>query len=76
MPDPKDIDKPAGWLVEVVTPGGPKRYWKVFELEQTKAVEMAKKAAMCAPNETVRAIKQLNLHEFANMKPGELVQHV
>ena len=39
-----DIDRPGGWLIEEVTPGNPpiKRYFKVYELDEQKAIELAR----------------------------------
>lgn len=44
MANMSDIDRPGGWLVEEEIPGNPpvKRYFKVYELDEQKAVELAR----------------------------------
>jgi hypothetical protein len=72
----EDIDRPGGWLVEEEIPGNPpiKRYFKVYELDEQRAIELAH--AYGATNR-VRAVKKLNVHELTggNMQPGDVKQH-
>jgi hypothetical protein len=75
QPRPDDIHKPSGWLVEDTIPDrGLKRYFKVYELDEEKAVELAR--AYGATNRA-RAVKKLNVHEFTadDMRPGDVKQH-
>ena len=76
MADPRDINRPGGWLVEEETPGNPpiKRYFKVYELDEQKAVELARAYGATG---WATAVKKLNVHELTgdNMQPGDVKQH-
>jgi len=71
-----DINRPGGWLVEEEIPGNPplKRYFKVYELDAEKAVELARAYGATG---RARAVKKLNIHELtaADMRPGDVKQH-
>ena len=72
----EDIDQPGGWLVRVITPGNPpiERFFKVYEVDQLRAVELVMAAER---SDNVEAIRQLNIHEFTGdgMTPGQVKQH-
>jgi hypothetical protein len=75
MAQAEDINRPGGWLVEETIPGGSsKRYFKVYELDEQKAVELAR--AYGATN-NAKAVKKLNVHELtgSDMSPGDVKQH-
>jgi hypothetical protein len=70
-----NINKPGGWLVEETIPGkGLKRYFKVYELDEEKAVELARAYGATG---NARAVKKLNVHELtgSDMQPGDVKQH-
>jgi hypothetical protein len=73
QPGSADINKPGGWLVEEIAAGS-KRYFKVYELDEEKAVELAR--AYGAPGKA-RAVKKLNVYELTgdDMEPGDVKQH-
>jgi hypothetical protein len=71
----EDINRPGGWLVEETIPGSDsRRYFKVYELDEQKAVELAR--AFGAGREA-RAVKKLTVHELTgdHMGPGDVKQH-
>jgi hypothetical protein len=71
----ENIDRPGGWLVEEINPGsGSKRYFKVYELDEEKAVELAR---AYGASRAAKAVKKLNVHEFAgaDMRPGDVKEH-
>ena len=72
--DNSDRPRAGGWLVEETVPGGSKRYFKVYELDEQKAVELAR--AYGATN-SAKAVKKLNVHELTgdDMRPGDVKQH-
>ena len=76
MANTGDINKPAGWLVEEETRGNPpvKRYFKVYERDEEKAVELAR---VYGATGKARAVKRLNVHELTSddMRPGDVKQH-
>jgi hypothetical protein len=76
MPDPHDINRAGGWLVEEEIPGNPpiKRYFKVYELDEQKALELARAYGATAQ---ARTVNRLNIHELTgdSMRPGEVKQH-
>ena len=76
MADPRDINRLGGWLVEEKTPGNPpiKRYFKVYELDKQKAIELARAYGATGRAE---AVKELSIHELIgdNMQPGDVKQH-
>jgi hypothetical protein len=71
-----DINRSGGWLVEEETKGSPplKRYFKVYELDEEKAIELARAYGATGK---ARAVKKLNVHEFTGdgMQPGDVKQH-
>jgi len=71
---PRPEDKPGGWLVEETSRDGLKRYFKVYELDEEKAVELARAYGATG---RATAVKKLNVHEFAgdDMRPGDVKQH-
>jgi hypothetical protein len=75
QPRPDDINRPGGWLIEETIPHrGLKRYFKVYELDEEKAVELAR---AYGATRNARAVKKLNVHEFIgdDMRPGDVKQH-
>jgi ribosomal protein L34E len=73
--DNSDRPRAGGWLVEETIPGsGSKRYFKVYELDKQKAVELAR--AYGASN-SAKAVKELTVHELTgdHMRPGDVKQH-
>jgi hypothetical protein len=75
MAQVEDINRPGGWLVEETIRGGSlKRYFKVYELDEEKAVELAR-AYGAASN--AKAVKKLNIRELSgdDMRPGDVKQH-
>jgi len=72
-----DVGKPGGWLVEVTTPGGTPRYFYVYELDESKALDLAKQKIPVHSGETVEAKRKLNILELKGfgMKPGDVQQH-
>jgi hypothetical protein len=75
MANVDDIDRPGGWLVEETIRGSNlKRYFKVYELDEEKAVELARAYGATG---SARAMKSLNVHEFTgdDMQPGDVKQH-
>lgn len=72
---PDHVDKPSGWLVEETSPGkGLKRYFKVYEPDEEKAVELARAYGATG---NARAMKKLSAYELtsADMRPGDVKQH-
>jgi hypothetical protein len=70
-----DINRPGGWLIEEVTPGSTlKRYFKVYELDKEKAVELARAYGATGH---ARPVRELSVHEFTadGMQPGDVRQH-
>ena len=76
MAQTADINRPGGWLIEEEVQGSPprKRYFKVYELDEEKAVELARAYGATGK---ARAVRKLNVHEFtgADMQPGDVKQH-
>jgi hypothetical protein len=75
MAKAEDLNRPGGWLVEETIPGnGTKRYFKVYELDEEKAVELAR--AYGATNRA-KAMKKLTVQELTgdDMRPGDVKQH-
>jgi hypothetical protein len=76
MANMSDSNKPAGWLVEEETRGNPplKRYFKVYERDEEKAVELARAYGATGK---ARAVKRLSVHEFtgSDMRPGDVKEH-
>ena len=75
--DERDINRPGGWLVEVRTLGGDPEYYKAYELDRTRAIELVRAFAFVVPTETCVAVKELHLHEFTGdkMMPGQVKRH-
>jgi hypothetical protein len=73
-----DIDEPAGWMVRASTAGGLARTFYVYELEDSRAAELARKAISITVGETIETVKLLNIHELTRhgLKPGEVKQYV
>lgn len=73
-----DIDMPAGWLVRASMVGGLNRTFYVYELEDNRAAELARKAIAVTIGETIETVKLLNIHELTGygMKPGDVKQYV
>jgi hypothetical protein len=73
-----DIDEPGGWMVRASVVGGQARTFFVYELEDNKAAELARKAIDVTLGETISAVKLLNIHELTGygMKPGDVKQYV
>jgi hypothetical protein len=70
-----DINRPGGWLVEEAIPGSSlKRYFKVYELDEEKAVELARAYGATS---NAKAVKKLSVHELIgdDMRPGDVKQH-
>jgi hypothetical protein len=78
MPNIADIDKPGGWMVRASMAGGLVRTFYVYELEDNKAAELARKAIDVTLGETIDTVKLLNIHELSScgMKPGDVKQYV
>jgi hypothetical protein len=75
MANISDINRPGGWLIEETIPGSDlKRYFKVYELDEQQAVELARAYGATG---RARAVKRLNVHELTgdNMEPGQVKQH-
>jgi hypothetical protein len=75
MAKAEDTNRPGGWLVEETIPGsGAKRYFKVYELDEEKAVELARAYGATG---RAKAVKKLNVDEFtgADMRPGDVKEH-
>jgi hypothetical protein len=75
MAKEENISRPGGWLVEETNRGsGSKRYFKVYELDEEKAVELARAYGATG---RAKAVKKLNVHEFtgADMRPGDVKEH-
>jgi hypothetical protein len=75
MTNTENVNRPGGWLVEETTPGSDlRRYFKVYELDEEKAVELARAYGATGK---ARAVKKLNVHEFTSdgMQPGDVKQH-
>ena len=73
-----DIDKPGGWMVRASMVGGLGRTFYVYELDDDKAAELARKAIATTIGETVETVKLLYIHELVGfgMKPGDVKQYV
>jgi hypothetical protein len=73
-----DIDRPGGWMVRASIIGGSDQTFYVYELEDNKAAELARKAIGVTIGETIGTVKLLNIHELTGygMKPGDVKQHV
>jgi hypothetical protein len=70
-----DIHPPGGWLVEEISEaGGSKRYFKVYEKDEEKAVQLAR---AFGATRTARAVKRLSIHELTgdDMRPGDVKEH-
>ena len=70
-----DLNKRGGWLLEETTPGSDlRRYFKVYERDEQKAMELAR---VYGATGRVRAVKELSIHEFTgdDMRPGDVEQH-
>ena len=54
------------------------RTFYVYELEDNKAAELARKAIAVTLGETIDTVKLLNIHELTGygMKPGDVKQYV
>jgi hypothetical protein len=75
MAKDENIDRPGGWLVEETNPGsGLKRYFKVYEMDEEKAVQLAR---AYGATRAAKAVKKLNVHEFtaADMRQGDVKEH-
>jgi hypothetical protein len=73
MANTNDVNKPGGWLLEETTPGSDlRRYFKVYELDKQQAIELAR---VYGATGAVKAVKELNVHEFTGMRPGDVKQH-
>jgi hypothetical protein len=73
-----DIDEPGGWMVRASMVGGLDRTFYVYELEDNRAAELARKAIAVTLGETIETVKLLNIHELTGygMKPGDVKQHI
>ena len=73
-----NIDKPGGWMVRASMVGGLDRTFYVYELDDNKAAELARKAIAVTLGETIATVKLLNIHELTGygMKPGDVKQYV
>jgi hypothetical protein len=73
-----NIEKSGGWMVRASMVGRLARTFYVYELDDNKAAELARKAIAATIGETVEAVKLLNIHELTGygMKPGEVKQIV
>ena len=73
-----DIAKPGGWMVRASMVGGLGRTFYVYELEDNKAAELARKAIAATVGETIDTVKLLNIDELTGygMKPGDVKQYV
>jgi hypothetical protein len=70
-----DTNRPGGWLIEETIPGSSlRRYFKVYELDEEKAVELAR---AYGATRNAKALKKLNIHELIgdDMRPGDVKQH-
>jgi hypothetical protein len=74
MAEKHDMDRPGGWLVEETAGSGAKRFFKVYELDEQKAVELARAYGATG---RAKAIEKLNVREFAeaDMLPGDVKAH-
>ncbi len=76
MTNISDVNKPGGWLIEEDVRENPllKRYFKVYELNRQKAVELAR---VYGATGKAKAVKEINVHELtgADMRPGDVKQH-
>jgi hypothetical protein len=75
MANADDTNRPGGWLIEETIRGGDqKRYFKVYEPDEEKAVELARAYGATG---NAKAVKKLSVHEFtaADMQPGGVKQH-
>jgi hypothetical protein len=73
MTNTNDVNKAGGWLLEESTPGSDqRRYFKVYELDKQQAIELAR---VYGATGTVKAVKELTVHEFTGMRPGDVKQH-
>jgi hypothetical protein len=70
----RDINRPAGWLIRVTSPGGPPEHFKVYEPNQGVAIERVRAYARVPHTDTCVALSELTLHELTgdNMTPGEV----
>jgi hypothetical protein len=71
-----DMNKDGGWLIQVDTPRGMRRLWYVYEIDKTKALDLAKSKIPVGKGETAEAKTPLNVHELTRfgMKLGEVKQ--
>jgi hypothetical protein len=75
MANTEDKNRPGGWLVEETSPGsGSKRYFQVYELDEQKAVELAR---AYGATRDAKAVKKLTVHELtgSDMQPGDVKEH-
>jgi hypothetical protein len=59
-----DIGKSGGWMVRASMVGGLDRTFYVYELEDNKAAELARKAIAATIGQTIETVKLLNIHEL------------
>jgi hypothetical protein len=73
-----DIDKPGGWMIRASMPGGSARTFYVYELDDSKAAELARTAIAATVGETIETVRLLHIHELTGygMKPGDVKQYV
>jgi len=78
MADIADIDKPGGWMVRASMPGGAVLTFYVYELDDSIAAELARKAIAATIGETIETVRLLYIHELTDygMKPGDVKQYV
>jgi hypothetical protein len=75
MANISDINRSGGWLIEETIPRSDlKRYFKVYELDEQQAIELARAYGATG---RARAVKKLAIHELtgANMQPGQVKQY-
>jgi hypothetical protein len=72
------IESAGGWMVRASMLGGSVQTLYVYELDDAKAAELAKRAIAATLGETVETVKLLSIHELAahGMKPGDVKQYV
>ncbi|MGM5025730.1 hypothetical protein AB8B02_05850 [Tardiphaga sp. 862_B3_N4_1] len=76
-PKADDVDKQGGWMVRVKTPPTLERLFYVYELDRSKALQMAKAAIQVNEGETLEAIGPANIHAMTgiDMRPGDVKQY-
>ena len=77
MPQTEDRNKPGGWMVRASVLGGFVQTFYVYELDDNRAAEFARRVIGATIGETVETVRLLNVHELTDygMKPGDVKQY-